>query len=151
MAPPLARNGLGGHGLGGTSLVGGAGYDGRDPRIKAQLERTGLEYLVVRRHQDPVLQALKRLSQLPGAEKYRRIPAGMKNGANGGHHGLSQSLKESRRGKDRVAASGANSSFEGRPGSLDDGASERGEEGNDAGAILRTMWDRGFDLSASAD
>ncbi len=59
MAPGLAINGVHAGLAGtGTSLVG-AGYDGRDPRIKLQLERTGLEYLVVRRHQDPVGQALK--------------------------------------------------------------------------------------------
>lgn len=32
----------------------GTSYDGRDPRVRMQLERTGLEYLVVRRYQNPV-------------------------------------------------------------------------------------------------
>lgn len=162
MAPGVAMNGLAAlhGGIGGTSLVGGAGYDGRDPRIKLQLERTGLEYLVVRRYQDPLGQAFKRLAQLPGAEKNRRIPAhrpktSNEQGANTGRYGLSQSLKESRsRTKDgaKPNASAANSSYEGQSGSLEDGnTSDRGGEGNDQGAILRSMWDKTYDLSASAD
>ena len=165
MAPGLAINGVhAGLGAGaGTSLVG-AGYDGRDPRIKLQLERTGLEYLVVRRHQDPVGQALKRLSVLPGVERNRRIPPssqGSKKGDSGegsgsvGRYGLSQSLKEgtstSRKGKDKVV-SGARSSFEGHDGSQDErGLSSRANNDESVGAILRSLWDKNFDLSASAD
>ncbi|CZS96098.1 hypothetical protein WAI453_009746 [Rhynchosporium graminicola] len=168
MAPGVAMNGLAGlHGnLGGTSLVGAAGYDGRDPRIKLQLERTGLEYLVVRRHQDPIGQAIKRLSLLPGAEKNRRIPAHKAKSVNGeqsmnaGHYGLSQSLKESRsrakKGSNKQnagsSANGANSSYEGHSGSLDEGdMSDRGGDNNDTGALLRSMWDKSYDYSASAD
>ncbi|KAL2069698.1 hypothetical protein VTL71DRAFT_14377 [Oculimacula yallundae] len=166
MAPGVAMNGLSGlhGGLGGTSLVGAAGYDGRDPRIKLQLERTGLEYLVVRRHQDPVGQAIKRLSLLPGAEKNRRIPAhrpqnSTDQSVNTGRYGLSQSLKESRsRAKEANKqngdsnANGATSSYEGQSGSLDDGnMSDRGGDNNDTGAILRSMWDKNYDFSASAD
>jgi hypothetical protein len=160
MAPGVAINGLTGlhGGLSGTSLVG-AGYDGKDPRIKLQLERTGLEYLVVRRHQDPVGLAMKRLSHMPGAEKNRRIPPQMSKlndgtgGANAGRYGLSQSLKENRsRGKDKtLAANGARSSYEGQSGSQDDaGLSDRANE-DGVGAILRSMWDKNFDFSASAD
>lgn len=162
MAPGVAMNGLAGlhGGIGGTSLVGGAGYDGRDPRIKLQLERTGLEYLVVRRHQDPIGQAIKRLSQLPGAEKNRRIPAhrpktSTEQGANTGRYGLSQSLKESRsRAKEgnKQNVNGATSSYEGQSGSLEDGnMSDRGGDNSDQGAILRSMWDKSYDFSASAD
>ncbi|KAH9208713.1 hypothetical protein DL95DRAFT_395025, partial [Leptodontidium sp. 2 PMI_412] len=161
MAPGVAMNGLAGlhGGIGGTSLVGGAGYDGRDPRIKLQLERTGLEYLVVRRHQDPIGQAIKRLSQLPGAEKNRRIPAhrpktSTEQGANTGRYGLSQSLKESRsRAKEgnKQNVNGATSSYEGQSGSLEDGnMSDRGGDNSDQGAILRSMWDKSYDFSASA-
>jgi hypothetical protein len=160
MASGVAINGLMGlhGGLSGTSLVG-AGYDGKDPRIKLQLERTGLEYLVVRRHQDPVGLAMKRLSHMPGAEKNRRIPPQMSKlndgtgGANAGRYGLSQSLKENRsRGKGKtLAANGARSSYEGQSGSQDDaGLSDRANE-DGVGAILRSMWDKNFDFSASAD
>jgi hypothetical protein len=161
MAPGVAINGLTGlhGGPGGTSLVG-AGYDGKDPRIKLQLERTGLEYLVVRRHQDPVGLYMKRLSQLPGAEKNRRIPPQISKmndgtgGPNAGRYGLSQSLKENKsRGKDKPpAANGARSSYEGQSGSLDDtGLSDRANEDDGVGVILRSMWDKNFDFSASAD
>jgi hypothetical protein len=152
MAPGAGINGIGIHGgLGGSSLVG-AGYDVRDPRIKIQLERTGLEYLVVRRHQDPVGQALKRLGQLPGADKNRQIAAHSPKKSDGGAgaYGLSQSLKESRRpGKDK--ASGGRSSYDG--GSQDDaGLSRRtNEEDDGVGSILRSIWEKNYDLSTSAD
>lgn len=155
MAPGVPINGLNGihGGLGGTTLVG-AGYDGRDPRIKIQLERTGLEYLVVRRHQDPIGAALKRLEKLPGVDKNRRIPAqnGRKSGesAGAGPYGLSQSLKESRsRTKDKTASNGARSSYEAQSGSLDE-ASDRGDD-ESVSSILRSLWEKSFDLSASTD
>lgn len=160
--PGAAINGLSGiHGvLGGSSLIG-AGYDGRDPRIKMQLERTGLEYLVVRRHQDPVGKALKRLDHLPGLENIRRIPPqGTKKpdgtGAVGGagRYGLSQSLKESRsnRGKDRaLPASGLRSSFEDRSGSHGASGADRANEDDGVGALLRSIWEKNYDLSASTD
>ncbi len=141
-------------GIQGTSLVG-AGYDGRDPRIKLQLERTGLEYLVVRRFQDPVGKSLKRLAQLPGAEKNRRIPpqsSKSTDGVNAGRYGLSQSLKENRAKGQTPPAHGSGSSYEGQAGSQDDaGMGGRANDDDGAGAILRSMWEKSFDLSASAD
>lgn len=49
-------------------------YDPRDPRINKFLERTGMEYLVVRRHQNPILRSLDRLAKVSGANKTRPIP-----------------------------------------------------------------------------
>jgi len=139
----------------GSSLVG-TGYDGRDPRIKLQLERTGLEYLVVRRYQDPVGKALKRLSQLPGAEKHRRIPPqGHKktDSANIGRHGVGQNSKENRpKGQTPPTNSGAGSSYEGQSEGQDDvGMGAGGKENDGVGAILRSMWEKSLELSASAD
>lgn len=141
----------------GSSLVG-AGIDGRDPRIKLQLEKTGLEYLVVRRYQDPVGKALKRLSQLPGAEKNRRIPPQSakkgESGSAGRHgHGLSQSLNQNRM-KDQTppANGGAGSSYGDQSGNSDDASMSGRADGDDGvGAILRSMWEKSFELSASAD
>lgn len=135
-----------------TPLVG-MGYDGRqDPRIKIQLDRTGLEYLAVRRYQDPVGEALKRLSQLPGAEKNRPIVKSghsLKKSSDGaGAYGLSQSLREaSRSGKDKDPRS----SYDG--GNQSDGALSRGRDEDDGGVggILRGIWEKNYDLSASAD
>jgi len=155
MTPGVAINGLAGihGGLGGTPLVG-AGYDGRDPRIKLQLERTGLEYLVVRRHQDPVGQALKRLSLLPGAEKNRRIPpqsAKKGDGTGGGRYGLSQSLKDAQIRSDKKLT-GVRSSYEGQATSQDDsGVGARGNDDDGVNAILRSLWEKNYDLSSSAD
>jgi hypothetical protein len=147
---PGAMNGLSGlhGGLGGPSLVD-ADDDGRDPRTRIQLERTGLEYLVVRRHQDPVGAALKRLEKLPGMERFRKIPAhqqGAKKGEDGaGRFGLSQSLKDVHAKKDKGAvAEGARSSYEVQPGDA-----ERREDG--VTSLLRSIWDKSFDLSASTE
>jgi hypothetical protein len=135
----------------------GAGYEGRDPRIKVQLERTGLEYLVVRRHQDAVGIALRRLGGLPGGEGYRRIPTPMqrdresprkRNGNGEGGYGLSSSL----RGKTTV--NGGRSSYEEQSvGSQDSGVGDRGGGGEDdgVGAVLRSMWEKNYDLSTSQD
>ncbi|TPX15472.1 uncharacterized protein E0L32_004452 [Thyridium curvatum] len=73
-----------GAGVAAGALIGGAGYDTRDPRIGKLLERTGMEYLVVRRYQNPVARSIARLSQLPGADKNRRIPNGGTGGGGGG-------------------------------------------------------------------
>lgn len=144
MTPGAAINGLSNiHGITGALPILGAGYDGRDPRIKQQLERTGLEYLVVRRHQDPVGLALKRLNQLPGADKNRRIPSQRKNEVGGRRSlGLSQSLKDPRRNDNAAAKSSYGSQGE---------ASGRGEDDEGISAILRSLWEKNFDFSSSAD
>ncbi|RDL37204.1 uncharacterized protein BP5553_04637 [Venustampulla echinocandica] len=123
----------------GAGLVG----DGRDPRIRLQLEKTGLEYLVVRRYQDPVGKAVRRLEKLPGMEsvRERRIPKG----------------RESRRGVrsrgDGVAS--AHGSFDARRsgvGSLDSLGGGEGRQDDDCvDAILRSLWEKSYDLSASED
>lgn len=146
------------------ATISGAGLDGvsRDPRTKIQLERTGLEYLVVRRHQDPVGAGLKRLVMLPGAERIRRIPlvrqqngnaGGKKGDAAAGRFGLSGSVKEGRgQPKDKGAGGGietaGRTSFE---GNLDEGSDGRpnGEDA-DVGSLLRSLWEKSCDLSASA-
>ncbi|TAQ90306.1 hypothetical protein B7494_g1367 [Chlorociboria aeruginascens] len=153
MTPGAAINGgLHGGPLGVSPLVGAG--DGRDPRIRLQSERTGLEYLVVRRHQDPIGAALKRLNQLPGADKNRRIPSQPKRadtwtaGAGPGRHGLSQSLKE-RGSKIKIKNAGPRSSFEEERAGQDDEGSEREDDG--LVALVRGIWDRNYDLSASTD
>ncbi|KAL2162205.1 hypothetical protein VTH06DRAFT_7118 [Thermothelomyces fergusii] len=71
-----------GIGIGPPGVAAGAGpllglpstYDSRDPRINKMLERTGMEYLTVRRHLNPVARSISRVMQLPGLENSRRIP-----------------------------------------------------------------------------
>ncbi|KAH6617025.1 hypothetical protein F5144DRAFT_585268 [Chaetomium tenue] len=71
-----------GMGMGAPSVTAGTGpligvpnnYDTRDPRINKALERTGMEYLTVRRHLNPVARSIARVMQLPGLENSRRIP-----------------------------------------------------------------------------
>lgn len=87
-------------------LLGGAGYEAQDPRVNKLLERTGVEYNIVRRYQNPVARSLVRLSLLPGSDKAKRIPQSGASGAassrqsvqsaGAGQFGLSQSFKDVR-------------------------------------------------------
>jgi len=112
-----------------------------------------LEYLVVRRYQDPVGKALKRLNQLPGAEKNRRIPHQRTESSGANRYGLSQSLQSrGRGGKDKSSPANGVGSYDGQASSHDDaGISDRANDDDGVGAILQSMWQKSFDLSASAD
>ncbi|KAI1141297.1 hypothetical protein F5Y05DRAFT_372001 [Hypoxylon sp. FL0543] len=164
---------VGGVGVVGASpLVGGTGYDNRDPRIGKLLERTGMEYLVVRRYQNPIARSIARLSQIPGANKSQHIPK--QNGSNGSANakrmsalggasrlGLSQSLTERARSRPptprqgtSIRPNGASSSFEGEEERLHDrisGSSYADGEDDGVAAVLRNLWDKSMDLSASQD
>jgi hypothetical protein len=141
---PGAMNGLAGlHGSRGAPSLVDADAGGRDPRTRLQLERTGLEYLVVRRHQDPVGAALTRLQRLPGMERFRRIP-GARRPDDAARFGLSQSLREGRARPADKAVDGARSSFDAQPDGPD-----TTEDGTTA--LLRSIWEKSFDLSASAE
>lgn len=128
-------------------LLGGAGYESQDPRVNRLLERTGVEYNIVRRYQNPVARSLVRLAQLPGNDSARRIPrpgtssgAGNRSSVNmagGGQFGLSQSFRDvrdgangarrpatPRRANTSVRHSGTGSSLD-----TDDGGASRLHEG----------------------
>ncbi|OAQ73706.1 hypothetical protein VFPPC_13063 [Pochonia chlamydosporia 170] len=171
LEPGQALTGAGGV-VGASPLigVGGPGYDGgnsRDPRIGKLLERTGMEYLVVRRYQNPVARSLNRLSRLPGMEKTRRIPRtptgavnGKRLGETNARHTRNVSMPDPRQTTPRSGASvrtnGAGSSFDG-----DDTAklNERlsgvslvgAEEEDGTNTLLRNLWEKSMDLSASTD
>ncbi|KAI1397425.1 hypothetical protein F4819DRAFT_84300 [Hypoxylon fuscum] len=158
--------------VGVSPLVGGSGYDNRDPRIGKSLERTGMEYLVVRRYQNPIARSIARLSQLPSTKKNKRIPNlnGSNGAANGkrmsaiggtGRLGLSSSLTDRTKSRpttprqaSSIRANGANSSFDGEDERLHDrmsGSSYVDGEDDGVAAILRNLWDKNLDLSASQD
>ncbi|KAI5866114.1 hypothetical protein GGS23DRAFT_555590 [Durotheca rogersii] len=160
--PPQAVGGVGV--VGASPLVGGTGsYDSRDPRIGKLLERTGMEYLVVRRYQNPIARSIARLSRLPGADKNLHIHN--QNGSNGAANGKRASaprgagpgggdVAKSRPATPRRAASvkanGASSSFEEeRIQDRMSGSSYTEGEDDGVAAILRNLWDKNLDLSAS--
>ncbi|KAL2019881.1 hypothetical protein VTK56DRAFT_9056 [Thermocarpiscus australiensis] len=71
-----------GIGIGPAGVGAGAGpligvptsYDSSNPRIAKLLERTGTEYLTVRRHLNPVARSVARVMQLPDVQNNRPIP-----------------------------------------------------------------------------
>ncbi|KAI1861673.1 hypothetical protein JX265_001293 [Neoarthrinium moseri] len=166
--PVPAGGGVGA--VGASPLLGGAGYDNRDPRIGKLIERTGMEYLVVRRYQNPIARSIARLQQLPGAEKTLHIPK--QNGSNGSAHSkkpsesgavaryaLSSSMGDAHRSRPvtprrhtSLHINGANSSYEAEEerARISD-PSYMGGEGDTVAALLRNLWDKNMDLSASQD
>ncbi|KAI8180747.1 hypothetical protein KHU50_002868 [Colletotrichum sp. SAR 10_65] len=169
--------------------IGGPGYDGgasRDPRVAKQLEKTGMEYLSVRRFQNPVARSLDRLAQANRQNKNQRIPrngtaslngkaASLRSGIVSGQHTRASSINESSAAAARrpmtpraqsIRTNGAGSSFE---ADVDDHQSSRvlhegagtqglsgsslvgGEEDEGVTAILRNLWEKSLDLSASQD
>jgi hypothetical protein len=100
-------------GLGGLPVASNAPYGGRDAILPKVLEKTGMEYLVVRRYQHPIGRSLRRLQQIPGADKHRRIPkagthsraasrAGSEYGGMGPRSGpvMNLQMREHREGRD---------------------------------------------------
>lgn len=172
--PGQAIGGVGGV-VGVTPLigVGGPGFDGatsRDPRIGKLLERTGLEYLVVRRYQNSISRSLDRLSRLPDVEKSLQIPklsVGLSNGKRLAdpvmRHTRNVSMPDARRpmtprrpNSVRTTNGGTASSFDGDDeGRLHERLSGSslvgGEEEDGTAAILRNIWDKPLELSASTD
>lgn len=177
--------------------IGGPGYDGgasRDPRVTKQLERTGMEYLSVRRFQNPVVRSLDRLAQVNRTNKNQRIPrngtasvngkaSSMRAGVVSGQHLRNSSLNDA-----AISAAAAGGSVSGRrpvtpraysirtngggssyEADADDHQSSRtlhegtgvqglsgsslvgGEEDEGVTAILRNLWEKNPDLSASQD
>lgn len=171
--PGQAVPGVGGVvGAGPLIGVGDPGHDGgnsRDPRVGKLLERTGMEYLVVRRHQNPVVRSLNRLSQLPGLEKTKRIPrtntssttASKRSTELNARHVRNVSMPEGRqappiRRTASVRTNGAGSSYEGDDMNrlserLSGSSLVGGEEEDSMTALLRNLWEKPMDLSASTD
>lgn len=172
LEPGQAVAGVGGV-VGASPLigVGGPGFDGgnsRDPRVGKLLERTGMEYLVVRRYQNPVSRSLNRLGRVPGMDKTRRIPRTNAPSMNGsrstehpGRHTRNVSMPNARqatapRRSASIRTTGAGSSFEGddmsRLNERLSGTSLVGvEEEDGTTALLRNLWEKSMDLSASTD
>ncbi|KAI9869271.1 MAG: hypothetical protein M1813_000059 [Trichoglossum hirsutum] len=152
LAPSVGVGGIPGvrSSAGGIGAIGSGYSDARDPRLQREFERTGLEYLVVRRYKNPVGDSLARLAELPGSQKNRRIPAHFSRSyINGGDGpmGLSQSLRE-RRGRDHADSGSARASFDGNRGSKDDSGVNRPDShglerhSDEIDQVLRRMWDR---------
>lgn len=160
-----------------SPLVGSSAYDNRDPRISRLLERTGMEYLVVRRYQNPIARSVTRLRQLSGAKKMQHIPK--QNGTYGSMHskkpssvaglgsarhsfidtngGSSRSQPDTPRRAQSIRTirtNGVNSSFEAEDEATHDGLSGTSYVDDDSEGIttlLRNLWEKNLDLSASQD
>jgi hypothetical protein len=128
-----------------------------------------MEYLVVRRHQNAIVRSLNRLSHIPGMDKTKRIPrtntgsttASKRSVDPTARHVRNISMPEGRqapplRRTASVKTNGAGSSYEGddmsRLNERLSGSSLVGGEEEDAMAgLLRNLWDKPMDLSASTD
>ncbi|KAL7938730.1 hypothetical protein V8C35DRAFT_86579 [Trichoderma chlorosporum] len=173
LEPGQAVPGVGGVvGAGPLIGIGDPGHDGgnsRDPRVGKLLERTGMEYLVVRRHQNPVVRSLNRLSQLPGMDKNKRIPrsntgsttASKRSTDLATRHARNISMPEGRqptpvKRTGSVKFNGAGSSYEGDDMNrlserLSGSSLVGGEEEDSMAGLLRNLWEKPMDLSASTD
>lgn len=148
--------------------VGGPGYDGgtsRDPRVGKRLEKTGMEYLVVRRYQNPVARSLNRLGRLPNHDGTRRltrpssvITNGKRTPEPAAKHSRNVSMPDPRQTAPtrRVASlrlNGNSSAYEDDDAArLSDrlsGTSLAGDEEDETLAVLRNLWDRPLELTAS--
>ncbi|KAH7157654.1 hypothetical protein B0J13DRAFT_175791 [Dactylonectria estremocensis] len=168
--PGQAVSGVGGVvGANSGMGVGRPGYDGgssRDPRVSKLLERTGLEYLVVRKYQNSVSRSLDRLSQLPGMEKSQRIPRTNTTATNGKRsgdltmrHTRNVSMPDARRPitprrANSTRTNGLASSFDGEDEArlnerLSGSSLVGGSEEDGTAAVLRNLWDKSMELSAS--
>lgn len=177
----LGGLGLGLHGgLSATGLVGalgGGSYDGRDLRVKLQLERTGMEYLVVRRYQDPVAKALRRLRVLEVFDGNKKAPSGaapVKGGSIGraaarrsmgpipssksatgvpvgSEGGSTTPVRLSYDGGSRSTAAGTSGSHEnGSAIAIGSGARPTPQD-DETNAMLRRIWEKSYELSGSTD
>lgn len=135
-----------------ATLVGmpAPGYDGgsgRDPRLSRVMEKTGMEYRVVRRYQNPLLRSVSRLEDVPGWAGQRGVPRG---------HARNSSLPPLRDGGSRPSTPLRAQTSRGGPRELlvregiasGDGGVRRGGDGGVA-AALRNLWEKPLDLSAS--
>lgn len=171
LEPSQAMSHLPGSMGSGHLIVGRPGYDGassRDLRVGKLLERTGMEYLVVRRYQNPIARSLNRLYRPPGMEKAKRIPRNsstLDSKRSLEHraikHARNTSMPESRRPvtpkttAPSVGGSAAASSFNGdEDGRLNErlsGSSLVGDAEDALASLLRNLWEKPLELSASTD
>lgn len=143
-----------------TPLIGvsGSGYDGansRDPRVAKLVERADSEYSVVRRYQNPIARSLRRLQHHPELDKALRIP----KGGMAGSIASRRSLQQHSRNISTPAASRpvtprtAPGSFQGDGDNTRLSGSSLVGSAEDDGvqALLRSLWEKPMDLSASAE
>ncbi|KAK0704175.1 hypothetical protein B0T21DRAFT_299487 [Apiosordaria backusii] len=164
-APPLM--GVAGGGM-------GSSYGAANPKHSKILEKTGMQYLSVRRHQNPIARSIARIQQLPGMHKAQRIPAPSRAPSRRGGGGGAQQQVGGTRPPSR-AASGLRISSAASSLGTDDGTGMpggkvprqlHGQSGlsglsgaslvdgtNDAAtrAQLEMMWNQSMDLSASQE
>jgi hypothetical protein len=168
--PALSMTGM-------SSPASTQGVYGRDETVLPRLlERTGMEYLVVRRYQNPIARSLARLAQIPGQDRKLRIPknrtpAHSRQGSElrsgpvqnlrdreGGHRGdvaglgLIGGRGERRPGSRRgYGAPNGDGVTDGEGTGLSGSSLVDGGQDANMLAVLRNLWDKNMDLSASQD
>lgn len=149
--------GIGGNAAGGTGGLVGAGFggDGRDPRVQKQFDRAEVEYNVLRRFQNPLLDSIRRLSRMRGVELGGRSTSSGPGSGVGSNPGTPRAVTfmfDGRGGEHHHPGSAGNSHHagpsDGRPSRRGGGGSIRsvrsvrgGSGGSGAGAIQHSTPD----------
>ncbi|KAJ4349667.1 uncharacterized protein N0V89_008284 [Didymosphaeria variabile] len=137
-----------------TALYTGMTYstngEGRlDPRLQQQFNHVSVEYNVVRRYRNPLVEAIVRIEQMPGTPRKSRVPksAGT-NGLSNVHGGSSLSasyndeINDSASRRSRVSFEhGRNSREEGDLEGRESFESDNGRIRNEVEELCRRLWE----------
>lgn len=138
-----------------TALYTGMAYtsngEGRlDPRLQQQFNHVSVEYSVVRRYRNPLVEALTRIEQMPGSPRKSRVPKWANTNGSAHVHGsssLSTSFNDETEGS---AHRRSRVSSENRRNSREDGGdmegrqsyeSDHGRVRNEAEELCRRLWE----------
>jgi hypothetical protein len=139
-----------------SGMTYNANGEGRlDPRLQQQFNHVAVEYNVVRRYRNPVVDAVVRIHQTPGVTKKSRTPKSAgRNGFMGSHNSsgqasLSASFNESAMDTDGAGSRRPRTSLENGRGSRDEADAERRQSfdseneriRNEAEELCRRLWE----------
>lgn len=137
-----------------TALYTGMAYttngEGRlDPRLQQQFNHVSVEYNVVRRYRNPLVEAILRIEQMPGTPRKGRVPkSASTNGFSNVHGGSSLSTSyndetnESGSRRSRVSLeNGRNSREEGDVEGRQSFESDNGRIRNEVEELCRRLWE----------
>lgn len=137
-----------------TAIYSGMAYttngEGRlDPRLQQQYNHVSVEYNVVRRYRNPLVEAIVRIEQIPGTPRKARAAKGSNTNGVGSVHGSSSMSTSFKDETDGSGGRRSRSSFENGGNSRDEGdvegrqsfESDNGRIRNEAEELCRRLWE----------